>query len=215
MFRNLPISTMVGAAANRKLAVFLVLLIASFQDIYAQNLTNERDYEITVLGFKIGDMTANRMRSGDSTIYKVKSAVSFWFFGKVNVDFNVDTRLVNRQVVWTRSFSSSSKGDFSSEVKWNGDHYTVNATSYKFENKKSIEDPLFLSSVMLFFNEPKEGEDFLGEVFGLVSKVKKIENNGYEVMINGNTNRYYYRNGVMVKAEMQSAIKNYLIKLVE
>jgi hypothetical protein len=68
---------------------------------------------------------------------------------------------------------------------------------------------------MLFFHEPKEGEDFLGEVFGLVSKVKKIENNGYEVNINGNTNRYYYENGVMVLAEMESPIKNYLIKLVE
>ena len=215
MFLSRHTSMMAVAAAKPKLILLLVFFTLSFSKGYSQNITNERDYEITVLGFKIGDMKANRSKIGDSTIYKVKSEVSFWFFGKVNVDFSVDTRLLNRQIVWTRSFSSSNKGDYKSEVKWNGLNYQVDASTYKFENKKPIYDPLYLSSVMLFFNEPNEGDDFLGEVFGMVSKVKKIENNGYEVTINGNTNRYYYRNGVMVKAEMESPIKNYLIKLIE
>ena len=206
---------MVGVAASQRLALLLLVLAFSFQSGKAQNLATERNYEITVLGFSIGEMTANRSTVRDTTIYQVSSEVSFWFFGKVNVDFSVDTRLKNKQIVTTESFSSSNKGDFESTIKWNGDYYEVDAATYKFENTKPIEKPLYLSSVMLFFHEPKEGEDFLGEVFGLVSKVKKIENNGYEVNINGNTNRYYYENGVMVLAEMESPIKNYLIKLVE
>jgi hypothetical protein len=206
---------MVGAAASQRLALLLLALAFSFQSGKAQNLADERNYEITVLGFSIGEMTATRSTIRDTTIYLVSSEVSFWFFGRVNVDFSVDTRLKNKQIVTTESFSSSNKGDFESTIKWNGDFYEVDAATYKFENTKPIEKPLYLSSVMLFFHEPKEGEDFLGEVFGLVSKVKKIENNGYEVNINGNTNRYYYENGVMVLAEMESPIKNYLIKLVE
>lgn len=215
MFQNLLTSTTGGAAAKLKFAVFILIFSFSFQSGFAQGQVNDRNYDITVLGFKIGGMTANRSTKNDTTIYKVKSEVSFWFFGKVNVDFSVDTRVKNKQVVWSRSNSSSNKGDFHSKVKWNGKFYDVDASTYKFENKKPIEDPLFLSGVMLFFHEPVGGEDFLGEVFGLVSKVKKIENNGYEVTVNGNTNRYYYKNGVMVKAEMESPIKNYLIKLVE
>lgn len=214
-FLNRRSSMMEVAAARPKLLLILVFFILTYRAGFAQNSTSERDYEITVLGFKIGEMKANRAKTGDTTVYKVKSEVSFWFFGKVNVDFSVDTRLKNKQIVRTQSVSSSNKGDFHSEVKWNGNYYDVKAATYKFENEKPIEKPLYLSSVMLFFNEPKEGDDFLGEVFGLVSKVKKIENNGYEVNINGNTNRYYYENGVMVKAEMESPIKNYLIKLVE
>jgi hypothetical protein len=215
MFQNLPTSTTVAAAASQKIALLIVIFAFSIQVGKAQDAVKERHYEITVLGFNIGGMTANRSTKMDTTIYKVTSEVSFWFFGKVNVEFNVDSRLKNKQIVSTQSFSSSNKGDFQSKIKWNGDFYEVNASTYKFENDKPIETPLYLSSVMLFFHEPKGGEDFLGEVFGLVSKVKKIENNGYEVTINGNTNRYYYKNGVMVKAEMESPIKNYLIKLVE
>lgn len=214
MFQNPLISTTAGAAVSKKLILLVLALVFVLGDGFAQNQSNERNYEITVLGFKIGEMTANRSKSSDSTLYKVKSNVSFWFFGKVNVDFRLDSRFANNQVVWTRSFSKSNKGDFQSEVKWNGRHYEVDASTYKFENSKPIYDLITLSSVMLFFHEPKANQDFLGEVFGLVSKVKKISTNVYEVTINGNTNRYYYENGIMVKAEMQSPIKNYLIKLV-
>jgi len=214
MIQNLRFSTMM-AAANQRFALLLLFILFSAPVGFGQCLVNERKYEITVLGFNIGEMKANRSTNKDTTIYSVSSNVSFWFFGKVNMGFTVDTRLKNKQIVWTRSFSRTNKGNFESEVKWNGSFYNVDASTYEFENKKSIEDPLFLSSVMLFFHEPKGGEDFLGEVFGLVSKVKKIENNGYEVTVNGNTNRYYFKNGVMVKAEMESPIKNYLIKLVE
>lgn len=215
MFLNLHTSTTVGAVASRKLTLLLILFALSFQVGNAQDLAKERHYEITVLGINIGEMTAKRSNHMDTTIYKVKSKVSFWFFGKVNVDFNVDSRIKNKQIVWSRSVSSSNKGDFQSEVKWNGKLYEVDASTYKFENDKPIQDPLYLSSVMLFFHEPKGGENFLGEVFGLVSKVKKLSTNSYEVTINGNTNRYYYENGVMVRAEMESPIKNYIMKLVE
>lgn len=210
------LTTSLGTFFLKKIAAFtLMVMVLSFQNTFAQNPTNTRNYEITVLGFSIGEMTANRSKSADTTIYKVNSQVSFWFFGKVNVDFKVDSRFAKNQIVWARSFSSSNKGDFQSEVKWNGKNYDVDASTYKFENNKPISNPVALSSVMLFFHEPKGNEDFLGEVFGLVTKVKKIEGNGYEVKINGNTNRYYYENGVMVRAEMESPIKNYIIKLVK
>jgi hypothetical protein len=206
---------MEAAVASPRIALLFLLLAFTTQFGFCQSVVNERNYEISVLGFNIGEMTANRSKSADSTIYKVKSTVSFWFLGKVNVDFRVDTRIANNQIVWARSVSSSNKGDFQSEVKWNGKFYEVDASSYKYENSKPIHGSVSLSSVMLFFHEPKENQPFLGEAFGLLSKVKKLSPNNYEITINGNTNRYYYENGVLVKAEMESPIKNYVIKLVE
>ncbi|MFN3999413.1 DUF6134 family protein [Algoriphagus sp.] len=215
MSQNLLTSTMGVAAASQRLALLFVLFVLAHQTGFGQGVVNERHYEISVLGFNIGEMTANRSKIADSTVYKVKSNVSFWFLGKVNVDFRVDTRLAGNQIVWAKSNSSSNKGDFNSEIKWNGKFYDVDASTYKFENKKSINEPVALSSAMLFFNEPKDNQALLGEAFGLVSRVKKLSATSYEVTINGNTNRYYYENGVMVKAEMQSPIKNYVIKLVK
>lgn len=215
MIQYQPITKM-GSCSLSKIAGFtLVMLVLTMHNGFSQNSLTTRHYEISVLGFSIGEMTANRSKSADTTIYKVSSQVSFWFFGKVNVDFKVDSRFAKNQIVWARSFSTSNKGDFQSEVKWNGENYKVDATSYKFENNKPIMNPVAFSSVMLFFHEPNGIEDFLGEVFGLVTKMKKIEGNGYEVKINGNTNRYYYENGIMVRAEMESPIKNYIIKLVK
>jgi hypothetical protein len=215
MSLNQPISMTAAAVVKKILPILILGLFFCGYESFGQQKIKERKYDITVLGIKIGEMVAGQFTYQDSMIYKVNSKVAFWMFGNVNVDFEANSWISDGMVVKTNSTSSSNRGNFSSNIQWNGKFYEVDASNYKFENKKPISDPIDFGSVMMFFHEPKAGNLFLGEVFGLVDKVRRIENNGYEVTINGNTNRYYFKEGVLVRAVMENSIKNYVIKLVE
>jgi hypothetical protein len=54
----------------------------------------------------------------------------------------------------------------------------------------------------------------ISETFGLASKINEIEPHIYQIEVNGNQNDFFYENGEMEKAMMESPIKNYVIKRI-
>jgi hypothetical protein len=172
---------------------------------------DEVKYDVSVAGISIGEMTAVKKKTGQKTFYDVKSEVSFWFFGKINLDYLVKTEYQEKQLMIADVQSKSNRGDFRTLIKWNNDHYQVDAKSYKYDNNTSVRKPLYFSSAVFFFEEPKDIKEFMAEGFGLVSPIKKIKDY-YEVDVNGNKNKYYYVDGVLDKAVMYSPIKNYVVK---
>ena len=171
----------------------------------------EVKYDINVAGISIGEMTAVKKKAGQKTFYDVRSEVSFWFFGRVELDYLVKTEYQDRQLMFSDAQSKSNRGDFRTIIKWNKDHYQVDAKSYKYENNAPIRKPLYFSSAVFFFEEPTNIKEFMAENFGLASPIKKVKDY-YEVDVNGNKNKYYYVNGILDKAVMYSPIKNYVIK---
>ncbi|WP_188439585.1 DUF6134 family protein [Belliella aquatica] len=188
--------------------ILITLLLGSFQFLHAQE---KMDFEISVAGFSIGEMQAVKTVKGEESYYEITSEVGFWFFGKVNVDYSINSHYKGAQLVEAKSRTASNKGDFSSDIKWKDGKYVVEATSYKYEKDTVINHPLFFSSAALYFEEPKNHKLFMAENFGLPSKITK-HSDYYEVVVNGNRNKYYYVNGKFDKAVMESPIKNYVIK---
>jgi len=171
----------------------------------------EVKYDISVAGISIGEMTAVKTLSGQKIFYEVSSEVSFWFFGRINVDYFVKAEFLNKQLILADSQSKTNRGDFRTLVKWDKDHYKVDAKNYKYENTEPIKKPLYCSSSVFFFEEPTGVNEFMAEGYGLVSPIKKVKDY-YEVNVNGNRNKYYYINGVLDRVVMYSPIKNYVIK---
>lgn len=181
----------------------------------SQTKTESLNYEIVVLGVKIGTMMAQKVTLPDSLFYQVDSQVKFWFFGKVELKFNTKTHFLGGKLVKSRSDSKTNRGNFSSKVDWKGTHYAVNATSYEYENQKPLQGPLAWSSAKLLFHEPTEKELFLSEVYGVTGPIKKIGPGTYEITVNGNTNEYYYTAGRLEKIVIENSIKNYQVRLVK
>jgi len=171
-----------------------------------------RYYDITVAGFTIGEVKATRLIDGDRTEYLVNSLVSLWFFGTLKVEFTIHSTYENGQFISSRTVSKSNRGEFLSVLDWDGEKYIVDANSYKFTNQDTLQNPIFFSTVLMFFEEPKGTEEFLSENYGLTSPMKRLENEIIEVQIDGNRNKYYFEKGELVKANMQSPIKNYVLK---
>lgn len=188
------------------------LLLCFFHTLQAQDQVHEIiDFEITVAGFSIGEMQATKTNKGEESFYEISSEVGFWFFGKVNVDYSIISHFIGKQLINAQAKTTSNKGNFASDIRWIDDKYVVEATSYKYENNSIINEPLFFSSAVLYFEEPKNHKVFMAENYGLPAYI--IKHKGYyEVNVNGNRNKYYYINGEFDRAIMQSSIKNYVIK---
>lgn len=197
---------------NLKNFSFLLLFTALFwTNINISLCQVDINCDISVSGIIIGSLKAQKFLNQNEEKYLIQSHVSFWFFGKIYVDYNLETKFLNGHFYNSNSKTKTNKGDFFSVIQWNKDHYTVNTTSYKFKNNSSINTLLFYSTAKLYFEEPVNEVNFLAENFGLVSSITK-KGDYYEVNVNGNINKFYYNNGVFEKAVMQSPIKNYVVQ---
>ncbi|OYX22282.1 MAG: hypothetical protein B7Z16_05110 [Algoriphagus sp. 32-45-6] len=197
--------------------VLICLLVLFAGPLFAQSEKKPESlqYEILVLGLKIGDMTAEKLPGKADTLhYKVNSQVKFWFFGNVELKFSTVSNFLQGKIVKTRSESKTNRGDYLSQITLKGSEYQVDAETYKFENEESVRGPLSWCSNKMFFHEPKSGELFLSEVYGTAQQIRQIEDGVYEVTVEGNTNRYYYQSGILEKIVLENPIKNYQVRRV-
>lgn len=192
-----------------KLLAFIILTfsISPFMAIGQE----KREFDITVAGISIGDMTAIKTVKDDMTFYSVKSQVSFWFFGWVSLDYTLDSEYKRTQLMKVNGVHISNRGEFATTIEWQEDHYKVDTRSYKFENKNPVYKPLFHNSSVFFFEEPYGVNESMADNFGLASSIQKVKDY-YELDVDGDKNKYYYVDGKLERAIMYSPIKNYVIK---
>lgn len=201
---------------TQKVTSLFFILLLSWAGFTSNALAQEKvhDYDIVLAGFNIGKMQATEEQTAAGTNYKIHSKVEFWFFGKIHVEFLQKAFYEDGQLVRATTNSDSNRGNFLTTIHWNEDHYDVDANSYKFHNEEPINQPLFLSTAMLYFKEPKAGEVLISENFGMPTKITEIEKGVYEIEVNGNMNRFYYEGGILQKVVLENSIKNYSIRRV-
>ena len=195
-----------------KVAILLILCLI-VKPAFSQEKAETLRYEIVVLGLKIGELVAEKSPEVNNfQTFKVESFVKFWFFGNVDLRFSTISQFQNEQIVKTKSESKTNRGDYLSTVQWNGNHYEVDANTYKYENQNPVKGPLTWCSTKLFFQEPRHGDLFLSEVYGVSQKITQLDPGVYEIKIDGNTNRYYYKSGILEKIVIENPIKNYQVR---
>ncbi len=173
-----------------------------------------REFDITVAGIKIGEMTAKKEVRDSITFYTVHSKVSFWLFVKIHVDYTVSTEYHHDKLMYSTVTTKSNKGDFVSTVSWTGKQYDVVVDGYKYENTTPIKEAIHFNSIRLYFDEPIEVKTLLAENFGVMAPVEVLEKRvTYRVNVLGNKNRFHYKQKVMHSANMYHPVKNFDIKL--
>ncbi|AKP51476.1 DUF6134 family protein [Cyclobacterium amurskyense] len=188
---------------------FSMLLFLSTSALNAQD---QIDFDITLAGFKIGDMEANKVLNGDTTLYLLESKVSFWLFGTINVDYNMKVKYLDGIFINSIVSSKTNRGDFVSKIWLEGDQYIIDAKGYKYENSDTINEPIHHSAVRLFFEEPKGVKLMMAENLGKYSEIRAHGEGIYTTHIEGDQNKYYYQNGQMLKVSMHNPIKNYEVR---
>jgi len=170
-------------------------------------------FDIVLAGIKIGELTATRKTIDTLTHYYVESKVSFWLLVKVNVH-HIQTAVYHADRLLSSTVKTrSNRGDFSSSVIWNKQQYNVKVDMYKYKHDGVLDSPINFNVMRFFFDEPKNKNAVLADGYGLMAPVSFLKNSYYEVDVRGERNRYFFSEGKLQRAIMDSSIKNYEIVL--
>lgn len=184
-----------------------------FLYMYNLNAQDTLRFSISVAGIDIGEMKAVKTKEGDKDRYQLESKVDFWFFGKIKAFVTTDAYYNDKQFLHSTMNTHTNKGEFLSTINWKGDRYHINSESYKYEHKGEIKGAMEYSGIKLFFQEPHGVTNLLNEHYGKVALVNNAKGY-YQVEVEGNTNKYYYENGQLVRAVMEHPVKNYVVKRI-
>lgn len=196
---------------------YVLILCFSFcltTPAFSQSTTETIQFEIQVLGLKIGDLNVKKYQVGDTLHYLATSNVKFWFFGNVDVEISTHSKYVNGYFVKSISKSNTNRGNYASIILWDGEKYVVDAESYKFENKEPVSGLVQWCSARTFFEELQGGQTFISEVYGLTAKIEELEPGAYSTTISGNENQYFYDAGKLQKVVLENSIKNFQYKRI-
>ncbi len=103
------------------------------------------------------------------------------------------------------------KPHHSSTILWQDSYYIL-----QIKNRKSqkLLDPISYSGILLFFEEPTGVERVFSEYSGHFGTLKLIGKNQYELLLhNGKKNQYVYEGGVLTRANINSSMVNFQLKL--
>jgi len=171
-------------------------------------------FSISVAGITIGEMNAVKSQKGDKDRYQLESKVDFWFFGKIKAHVTTDAYYGRQQFLESTMHTHTNKGEFVTTIEWKDGHYHIDAESYKYEHRDKVSGAMAYSGIKLFFQEPRGISEIMNEHYGMVAQLKSLGKNTYEVHVAGNTNKYFYENGQLVRAVMEHPIKNYVVKRI-
>ncbi len=189
--------------------VLTAVFIFTFVAVHAQ----EKNYDISVAGIHIGDMTVQRYDSGALSYYEIKSKVSLWILFRIEVEYNMISSYRGDQLVSSTSETHTNKGDFKSKTKWNGKYYVVDIDAYKYKKDTTINRPINFNAGKLYFEQPPDDQLIYADNFGVLTKG---ETNGNSVVVDilGNRNTYNYSDGIMSDAKMYNPLKDFRVTLI-
>ena len=98
-------------------------------------------------------------------------------------------------------------------MQWSEDHYNVKVDGYKYKNEVSIKDTIEYNSARLYFEYPPGISTVLADNYGIMVPAENIQENVYSVNVQGNTNKFFFKRGKIIRAIMHHPIKNFEVKL--
>jgi hypothetical protein len=185
-----------------------VVFVFSFAAVHAQ----EKNYEISVAGVHIGDMTVQRYDSGALSYYEINSKVSLWLLFRIEVEYSMISSYRGDQLVSSTSETHSNKGDFKSTTKWNGKYYVVDINAYKYKKDTTINRPIHFNAGKLYFEKPPDDQLVYADNFGVLAKAE-AKGSAVVVDVLGNSNTYNYSGDTMSDAKMYNPLKDFRVTL--
>ncbi|WP_439482056.1 DUF6134 family protein [Cyclobacterium plantarum] len=192
----------------------IAALILAFSPMLLQ-AQERHEYEISILGISIGDMVATKETKSDTTYFLLRSEVSFWFFGRINLDYTTEVKYHQGQFIESSVEKKTNRGNFLSRIWLEDGVYEIRANSYKYEFNDQVSEKIDYSAVRLFFEEPKGKKRMITENHGQFASISSKGNGAYDTYVEGNENNYQYENGKLQEVSMHSPIKNYVIQRKE
>ncbi|MGB0431296.1 MAG: DUF6134 family protein [Bacteroidia bacterium] len=195
-------------------AFCLILILASAFTPISNNTTSTKTenlkFDIVAFDMVLGKLDVMKVSHGENIYYSSKTKVHFDVIKSFDVlfDFNVN-------------FSLGQMQNSIIKASVNGDVYTNTQTKKVYnsyhvykegEKAKEITDPIDFSTIQLYFDEPIQKTQCYAEQQGSFNTITPLGNHSYKMKNEkGRENIYYYENGKLKKAVIDSGLKEFEI----
>ena len=187
-----------------------VILILNSLLVIAQNVT--LNYDLSVAGNSIGNLTAVKTVIGNSITYTANSSDTIHLFGETQISTSL-------AVVSIDGIFQSSHYKIEKNGTINDESTTIlkNGVYYISHNGKTsqINSPITYSTTMLYFDEPKKVSSVFAELEGINKNIESLGASIYQLTDPGNhhTNSYTYENGILKEALVSHMLFNFKLTL--
>ncbi len=173
--------------------------------------TTTLHYTIGAAFFDIGTYTVTQKIDGDSSFYSaVSDVVVPYLFSKYKVQFITDSKFYNDTMILCHvDVIVNGKLRESNQTVYTGGNYKI----HRVDEDENVRDEfldvpaIFVTSSMLFFNEPYESEYYAqnyAELYGFFNKIVKSDKNSYDIIDKktGRKTTYSYKKGAVVSTDI-------------
>ncbi len=185
----------------------LVLLLFSFK----QPSKTVREYNISIAGVNVGNLVATREIEYDFTTYTLNSDVSVYFFKRYRIKEDLIAVYRDNILQYATVKTSVGKSNYFSAIIWSKDHYEVDINAYKYQKHGIETQQIGYSVAKIYFEKPPASAKIFSEDYGVFSDVNYTEPDLCQLVFLGKKDQFSYPDGEMVKAEMESSIKDFEI----
>ncbi|WP_417888013.1 DUF6134 family protein [Zunongwangia sp.] len=163
---------------------------------------------------KIGEFVASRVKNNKIITYTSKTAIEARLLAKINVNYNFEVLYEDdlMQKAYTEVIVNGKRRTDSKTIK--------RKNSYLFfdcgDHESTINYPISFSSILLIFEEPISVSKIYSEENGNFQKITRVKSHCYtKENKKGRVNTYFYRNGLLQKAFIDSGLIDFELQIQE
>ena len=183
-----------------------VILLGIFCLASTFSFSQKNEFELFMLGSKIGDLTAERKVKGDLEVYTTTSSAFAKILWKEVASQSLN-RLIFKGGVLTEAYYEYKENNVI-EKFCKTSPAAVGYAIHNWKNGKfNFTEPITSGIGKLYFQEPNPGQQYYDDNWGVMITMKKTGDHQYEYKsADGDKNVYRYANGKISEAEFHTSI---------
>lgn len=195
----------------RRAILSLFLVATWFANVSAG--VQKLQYDVILMKNKIGSATVEKHTRNDTTQYFLKSSsTAKVMMMKQSSSISFDVLFKKNQLITSHYKMNKDDENFYTKIFWDKSKYSINANGVQ----KSSLGPIAMTTIQLYFQEPKNIAQIFVERLGEFIKLTKSAEGVYEYTLpDGVKNIYRYTAGKLMEVELSKTMGSVYMKLVQ
>jgi len=197
--------------------IFIILALACSVSFKGDNVMDTpketKLFDVVFKGDKIGTLKVKRHERKDKTIYTSNTRIktTILLIKKINIRHKYRVSYQSEQLLLSKvTIKVNKKKPERIKVRQSDNGYLIKSNS---EDTYRIDEPIKYSSILLYFEEPKNITKSFSERSGNFNAIDQMDDGSYRIINEeGDENRYYYTDGQLSLMKVDGGMVNFEIR---
>jgi len=191
--------------------VWLIFFIGLNSDSISTNTSLH--YDIIMKDKVIGSLDTHQNTKGSLTTYQSLTSIKTKLLTTIEVDYKYDV-IFNNSLLKKANVSIviNDRQHAETSTLWKNDQYEI----VKNQKESSFKDSIQYTTILMYFKEPKKIKNCYSEQDGSMNTIVSLGNHRYKkINAKGKENTYFYKKGVLHKANIDGGVVNFELRIRE